>query len=210
MAEISSVHIDIARLAREVYRIPDDIELAKWTRSLVECLVLRDHGLNPYGDFLLREVEEFRKKEADRKKKISKDSALSKESKDSALSDLNQSINHSNKQTPKKTSPASREPDPIWDVVKELFFPEGIAVSQRTRVGKITRDLKSIGATPEQIRTRFANMRRHDWGKTAGPEGMLNQWANLKGDPQPVNGFTPPKTGTVAGSYPLDQEDYFA
>jgi hypothetical protein len=99
MAEISSVHIDIARFCREVYRISDDTDLGKWTRSLTECLVMRDQSKHEYGAFLLREVEEYRKKEADRKKKHGKDSALSVDSKDSALSDLNQSFNHSDNQS---------------------------------------------------------------------------------------------------------------
>ncbi len=113
MAEISSVHIDIARFCREVYRISDDTDLGKWTRSLTECLVMRDQSKHEYGAFLLREVEEYRKKEADRKKKHGKDSALSSDSKDSALSDLNQSFIHSDNQS---NSHSEKDSNSVWEL----------------------------------------------------------------------------------------------
>jgi hypothetical protein len=95
-----------------------------------------------------------------------------------------------------------------------LFFPDGVMKSDQSRIGKIVRDLKSVEATPEQIRTRTENMRRLDWGRTAGPEGLLKQWGNLRGGsegPQILSDFQRSlKTGTIAGSYPLDQEDYTA
>lgn len=176
VAEISFVKIDIARLCREVYRIQDDRDLGRWARSLTEALVLRDPSLNEYGAALLAEVEKYREIDAKRKK-ISKDSTESKDSKDSTT----------NKQTNKqKRSPARRERDQIFDTVQDLFFPEGVMPGQGSRIGKIVRDLKSIDATPEQIRTRTENMRRLDWGRTAGPEGLLKQWGNLRGAEKPI------------------------
>jgi len=172
MAEISFVKIDIARLCREVYRIQDDRDLGRWMRSLTESLVLRDSSLNEYGASLLAEVEKYREIDAKRKKK-SKDSVDSKDSADS-------SNKQTNKQTNKKI-PAARERDQIWDSVVNLFFQDGVPKSANSRIGNIVADLKSIDATPEQIRTRTENMRRTDWGRSAGPEGLVKQWANLRG-----------------------------
>lgn len=91
---ISSVHVDIAKFAWIVSRVPQ-AEKADWLDGLVECLVKRDPDVHEYGADLLQEVEEFRNAEIERKSKakgasaesaLSKESALSGLSKESALS----------------------------------------------------------------------------------------------------------------------------
>lgn len=59
MTEIVSVHLDIARFCREIYRIKTDSELSEWAKSLAECLALRDKSLNEFGAKLLTEAEDF-------------------------------------------------------------------------------------------------------------------------------------------------------
>ena len=70
--------------------------------------------------------------------------------------------------------------NPIWDSISKLFFPDGIPPSNRSRVGSVVRDLKALSATPDEIERRYQIMRSMDWGKSSGPEGFVNQWANLK------------------------------
>lgn len=77
----------------------------------------------------------------------------------------------------KKTT--NRKPDPIWDVVVELFFPSGVSVSDGKRIGKIVRDLKSKSATSEQIGDRF-NRATTEWkGRRFGPEALTKHWDQL-------------------------------
>lgn len=203
--QVVSVHIDIAALVWATRGINSDAEWALWGRSFVEALATQSPEKNQFAGQLIDDVVEFRRKEAERVQLLREQSVHH-------VQNPVQTERKKDSKSGSKTSkpPAARGRDLIWDEVVNLFFPDGVMKSEVTRIGRIVRDLKSIDATPEQIRTRFANMRRQDWGKKAGPEGMLKQWANLRDNPQPVNGFTPPKTGTVAGSYPLDQEDYFA
>ena len=69
-----------------------------------------------------------------------------------------------------------RKPDPIWDVVAELWYPSGVPPSEKTSVGKVVADLKAIGATPEEIRTRKA---RHleEWPTlTCTPRSLVKHW----------------------------------
>ena len=49
-----------------------------------------------------------------------------------------------------------REPNPIWDTVVAMWYPEGVPTSQRKAVGRIFADLKELGATPDEIRRRHA------------------------------------------------------
>lgn len=41
-----------------------------------------------------------------------------------------------------KRPPRSRSPDPVWDVIVELWYPDGVAPGQKTHVGKLVRDFK--------------------------------------------------------------------
>lgn len=84
-----------------------------------------------------------------------------------------------------------RMPDEVWDAVEELFFPSGVAPSEKTRVGKIVRDLKAKSATPDQIRSRH-NAARAQWDKPFGPEALVKNWDTIKstatdGCPDPAN-----------------------
>ncbi len=79
------------------------------------------------------------------------------------------------KPTPKKP----REPDPIWDAVVAEWFAAGVATSQRTRLGKLGRDLKDMGATPAGIRTARAAYRK-EWPDAADtPEAIVKHWSRF-------------------------------
>ncbi len=82
------------------------------------------------------------------------------------------------KDPPKK--PSKRKPEPLWDIVVELFFPSGVAESERTRIGKVVRNLKTKNATPEQVRGRYKAAAKQWEGSAFGPEGLVNQWDTLK------------------------------
>lgn len=70
-----------------------------------------------------------------------------------------------------------RKPDPIWDVIVELWFPSGVSRTQKTRVGKLVRDFKAkSNATPEEIRARFVEV-ASKWGpEKATPETVEKHW----------------------------------
>ncbi len=84
------------------------------------------------------------------------------------------------KKRAKKPKPRkSREPDPIWDAVAAEWFAAGVATSQRTRLGKLVRDLKDMGATPAGIRTARAAYRK-EWPDAADtPEAIVKHWSRF-------------------------------
>jgi len=78
---------------------------------------------------------------------------------------------------PKKPKePKLREPDPIWDYVCKVFKLNPQTKTERTRTGRVVRDLKQKGATPEEIERRLQLYRR-EWPKAADtPEAILKHW----------------------------------
>lgn len=101
---------------------------------------------------------------------------------------------------PGRPTGASRPRDLVFDLVVELFYPEGMPKSHGSRVGKVAADLKSLGVGPggkgpDEVRRRFSLMRTKDWGRHAGPEAFVNNWATL--DP---GGKVPSPLG-VQGQY---------
>lgn len=73
--------------------------------------------------------------------------------------------------------PRKRVPDPVWDAVAERFFPDGIAKSQQSRVGRIVSDLKSVKATPDEFRRRVDNYASHFADCACTPEAVVKHWA---------------------------------
>ena len=75
--------------------------------------------------------------------------------------------------------PRTRVPDPIWDVMAELFHAGNVPDSGRSTLGKAVKELKELGATPDDIRNRFAAAKR-DWnGKTIRAGWFVLQWGQL-------------------------------
>lgn len=174
--QVVSVHIDIAALVWATRGLNSETEWAIWGRSFVEALATQAPEKNQFAAQLIGEVVDFREKEAERVRVLREQSVQGVQG-----GVQTERKKDSKKVSKKENSSAMRKPDPIWDEVVNLFFPDGVMKSDQSRIGKIVRDLKSISATPEQIRTRTQNMRRTDWGKSAGPEGLLKQWGNLRG-----------------------------
>ena len=80
---------------------------------------------------------------------------------------------------PKRQKAEPRKPDPIWDAVAAQWFGGKVAEPDYARVGKIVRDLKAHGATPEEIKTR---VRRYhsEWPEAeCTPEAMVKHWARF-------------------------------
>lgn len=47
-----------------------------------------------------------------------------------------------------------RKPNPVWDALAAMFFPDGVAEGDKKRLGKVVRDLDQMHATPEEINRR--------------------------------------------------------
>lgn len=79
-------------------------------------------------------------------------------------------------ETPPKRA---RAPNPIWDVVVELFYRDGVPESQKSAVGKIVKDFNSVGATADEIRTRYERY-RNGWPNIAHTaRGLVYNWSQF-------------------------------
>ena len=74
------------------------------------------------------------------------------------------------------------KPDPIWDAVCEVFGFKTVPYSQRTRLGKVVRDLREMSATPEEIRDRHRRAVAAWKGAEFGPEAIVKHWFQLDQD----------------------------
>ena len=72
--------------------------------------------------------------------------------------------------------PKPREPDPIWDGVCQVFALNPQTPSEKTRVGRIVRDLKVKSATAEEIEVRYARYCSEWPAAVASPEAVLKHW----------------------------------
>ena len=70
----------------------------------------------------------------------------------------------------------SRPPNPVWDTVVYLFFQSGVAPGDKSRIGKVVRDLKAKDATPEEISRRY-EIALSNWDDHAfSPEALVKNW----------------------------------
>lgn len=82
-------------------------------------------------------------------------------------------------QTETRPPKRARAPNPIWDVVKELFYRDGIPNSQNAAVAKIVHDFESVRATPDEIRTRYERYRK-GWPNIAHTaRGLVYNWSQF-------------------------------
>ena len=93
-----------------------------------------------------------------------------------------------------KPSAKKRAPDAIWETVVQIWFPSGVAPSDQKRIGKIVRDLKAKGATPDEILTRLDRYRRQ-WPAAADtPEAVVKHWDRFAIEPTGRGGPVDPAT----------------
>lgn len=69
------------------------------------------------------------------------------------------------------------KPNPLWDALVARFFPDGVAPSQRTRVGRLVRELRAVDAKPEEIKSRADNWATHYPEITCTPEALVKHWS---------------------------------
>ena len=72
--------------------------------------------------------------------------------------------------------PKPRELNPIWDGVCKVFALNPQTPSEKTRVGRIVRDLKLKSATAEEIEVRYARYCQEWPAAVASPEALLKHW----------------------------------
>jgi hypothetical protein len=72
----------------------------------------------------------------------------------------------------------ARARNPIWDTLDELFG-QPVTPSAKTRRGKVCRELKQAGATPDVMRERAAAWPRHFEGATLTEMALLHHWERL-------------------------------
>ena len=86
-----------------------------------------------------------------------------------------------NSRAKKSRTTKQAENDVIWDALAEIFFPTGIGPDDKSRLGKVVKNLKAHKATPDEIKRRAANFphvfRNIDAGCTL--EGLSRQWDKL-------------------------------
>jgi len=78
--------------------------------------------------------------------------------------------------------PSDRLPDLIWETVCELWYPSGVPThpkSTRAHVNGVVRGLRSIGATPAEIRVRANQWATVFPSAACTAQGVLNQWDRL-------------------------------
>ena len=85
-----------------------------------------------------------------------------------------------------KAEPKAREPDPIWDEVAAQWFGGDVARPSASRVGAVVRDLKDLGATPDEIRARIARHKTKWPTVTCSPESLVKNWALFAATPPPA------------------------
>ena len=81
-----------------------------------------------------------------------------------------------------------RTMDPIWDTIVEIFYQEGVPPSKRKTVNIYVKDLKAMGATPDEIHRRVA-VARKTWSKQVTDKSLAHNWNALapkKKPEQPV------------------------
>lgn len=71
---------------------------------------------------------------------------------------------------------SNRKPQPLWDAVVRAFRLDPVTQAERSRIGRIVRDLKAKGADPDDIPRRLDRYRA-TWPNAADtPEALLKHW----------------------------------
>jgi len=75
-----------------------------------------------------------------------------------------------------------KEPDVIWDAVCGAFGLKPVTRAEKSRVGRVVRDLRAKGVTPDLVRIQADRYKllHPDWGFT--PEAVLKHWDQVAHD----------------------------
>lgn len=105
-------------------------------------------------------------------------------------------------QKPEPTPATIPKPiNPLWDVLVEVFWPP-TTKDERSLFGKVVKELREIGATPDDIRERVKQHQRTQSHWDLTPKALVTHWSQLGSTAN--NG----KNGTGSGSnghYGTDQ-----
>lgn len=95
----------------------------------------------------------------------------------------------------------STQNNPLWDVLVEVFYQPSTK-DERSIFGKVARELREMGATPDDVRARAKqHSETCDWDLT--PTALMKHWTTLGRKPNPSrprtsqNGHDPMATNTA-------------
>jgi len=69
-----------------------------------------------------------------------------------------------------------RKRDPIWDAVVHHFGLKPVTTSEKSRVGRVVRELRAKGAEPDDVGWRIERYRAAWPNITCTPEALLKHW----------------------------------
>jgi len=87
----------------------------------------------------------------------------------------------------KNTIPAKkpeRKPNPLWDALCFHFGLKTDTKNEKSRIGKIVRDMKLKGIEPDQIPEKITYYKQHMSDCFCTPEALLKHWDTLKPKPR--------------------------
>jgi len=80
----------------------------------------------------------------------------------------------------------ARPGDALWGAVCELFGLKPVTKSDRSRIGRIVRDLAMKGGTPDELRSRVARYRA-EWPRCeCTPESLCKHWDRFATERKPA------------------------
>lgn len=95
-------------------------------------------------------------------------------------SDSESSSPDGKKKTTRKHTPRAREPNPIWDVIAEIWHEGAVKPPHAGHVGKQVKAFTELEATPDDIRTRRANLERSWSGIPVTADALIKHWHEAK------------------------------
>jgi len=73
--------------------------------------------------------------------------------------------------------------NPLWDALVEGIGITPTTTNERSKYGKVVRELRDLGATPEEIRRRCANYMQHWPAVDLTPTALLEHWSRMDKPP---------------------------
>lgn len=95
----------------------------------------------------------------------------------------------SQKESETASRPSRVERDAMWDVMVEVTGVDPASKNEKSRRGKVVKELLELGATPDDVRVRATRYRRRYPGITFTDTGFIGRWGecgNVRATPSPV------------------------